>query len=72
MMGDCHEFHRDRVLGSRLFVIYINDIDDGITSLLLKFADDTKMARNIVTESDCDEPQKDLHLNVGRKLMTRY
>ena len=38
------EFHRDQysVLGPTLFVIYINDIDDGITSYLVKFAEETK------------------------------
>ena len=49
------------VLGLTLFIIYINDIDDGITSSLLKFADDTKRLRKVGTQADCEELQKDLH-----------
>ena len=49
------------VLGPTPFVIYINDIDDGITSSLLKFADDTKLLRKIGTQDDCEALQQDLH-----------
>ena len=49
------------MLGPTLFVIYINDIDDGITSSLLKFADDTKLLRKVGTQDDCEALQKDLH-----------
>ncbi len=31
------------VLGSILFLIYINDLEEGITSKLLTFEDDTKL-----------------------------
>ena len=36
------------VLGPCLFVIYINDIDDALSSKILKFADDTKIAASSI------------------------
>ena len=39
---------RGSVLGPLLFLIYINDLDECIKSLILKFADDTKIFRKIV------------------------
>ena len=35
------------VLGSLLFLIYIDDLEDGVASNILKFADDTKMFRRV-------------------------
>ena len=43
------------VLGPILFLIYINDIDDAIdvtTSVIMKFADDTKVVRIVESEED--------------------
>jgi len=36
------------VLGSVLFLIYINDLDEGIRNFKLKFADDTKMFGKVI------------------------
>ena len=35
----------ESVLGSILFLVYINDLDEGVTGTILKFADDTKLFR---------------------------
>ena len=48
------------VLGPTLFLIYINDLDDSITSNVLKFADDTKLFRKVNTDGDKQHLQNDL------------
>ena len=48
------------VLGPLLFLIYINDLDDNITSNVLKFADDTKVFRKVNTDGDKQHLQNDL------------
>ena len=48
------------VLGPILFLIYINDLDDSITSNVLKFADDTKLFRKVNTDVDKQHLQNDL------------
>ena len=48
------------VLGPVLFLVYINDIDLGLISKLSKFADDSKLCKNICTEADRDLLQQDL------------
>ncbi len=49
------------VLGSVLFIIYINDINIGLNNFIAKFADDTKIGNSVI--SDCDRPslQEDLY-----------
>jgi len=49
------------VLGPTLFLIYINDIDEAVTSLITKFADDTKLYKMIKTVEDAISLQEDLH-----------
>ena len=49
------------VLGPILFLIYINDLDDDITSKVLKFADDPKVFRKIKSDADRQHLQDDLN-----------
>ena len=46
----------------RTYIIlnYINDLDDSITSNVLKFADDTKLFRKVNTDGDKQHLQNDL------------
>ena len=48
------------VLRPVLFLIYISDLDDNITSNVLKFADDTKKFRKVNTDGDKQHLQNDL------------
>ena len=48
------------VLGPVLFLIYVNDIDDGLTCKISKFADDTKIASKVNTALDRETLQSDL------------
>ena len=40
------------VLGPILFLIYINDLEDDISSNVLKYADDTKAFRKVTNVTD--------------------
>jgi len=54
------------VLGTVLFFIYINDIDDSIEcAKFLKFADDTNVFSAVSTKNDIDRLQIDL-INLGK------
>ena len=58
------------VLGPILFLIYINDLEDDISSKVLKFADDTKVFRKVTNDTDktftgCSEKWQML-LNFGK------
>ena len=48
------------VLGPILFLIYINDLEEGVTSKILKFADDTKFFRKIEGNGDKQQLQDDI------------
>ena len=48
------------VLGPILFLIYINDLEDDISSKVLKFSDDTKIFRKITNDTDKQSLQDDL------------
>ena len=48
------------VLGPLLFLVYINDLDDEIINLLLKFADDTKLYGLVNNQQQMLELENDL------------
>jgi hypothetical protein len=48
------------VLGPLLFLIFINDIDEGITSKIWKFADDSKICNKVCNEADAEAVRADL------------
>lgn len=50
------------VLGPLLFIIYINDLDTGVSSNISKFADDTKLGRRIVSNDDKVTLQRELDM----------
>ena len=52
------------VLGPLLFIIFVNDLDDGVISKLLKFADDVKLIGQVASERDVDSLRADLQLLV--------
>ena len=49
------------VLGPLLFLIFINDLESGLLSSLLKFADDTKVFCQVNGERDREQLQADLN-----------
>ena len=53
------------VLGPLLFLIFINDLDENILCRLKKFADDTKLYREISSTNDCQTLQEDLDKLIG-------
>ena len=48
------------VLGPILFLVYINDLEEGVTGKILKFADDTKLFRKVKEIGDKQNLQDDI------------
>ena len=48
------------LLGPMLFLIYINYLEDDISSKVLKFADDTKVFRKVINDTDKQSLHDDL------------
>ena len=53
------------VLGPLLFLIYINDLDQGLKCKVSKFADDTKVATSVRNNDGCIKIQNDLNKLTG-------
>ena len=49
------------VLGPVLFLIFISDVDSALVSMILKFADDTKVLGKGNSDKDGEIIQQDLH-----------
>ena len=49
------------ILGPLLFIIYVNDIGDNISSHTRLFADDCTIYRDVSSKQDCDSLQEDLN-----------
>ena len=48
------------VLGPILFFVYINDLEEGVTGRILKFADDTKLFRKVKEIGDKQKLQDNI------------
>ena len=48
------------VLGPILFLVYINDLEEGVTGKILKFANDTKLFRKVKEIGDKQNLQDDI------------
>ena len=44
-----------------MFIIFRNDLDDGVVNKILKFADDTKIVSKVASEDQIKILQSDLH-----------
>ena len=51
-------------IGTFIFLIYTNDLDDKITSNVIEFAHNTKVFRKVNTDSDKQHLQNDLDRSV--------
>ena len=64
--GEVSNWKQGSVLGPKVFLICIKNLDDDITSKVLKFADDTHVFRK--TKSDADRH----HLQDDRNMLTEW
>ena len=49
------------ILGPNMFLLYVNDIPDYVSTTAKMIADDTKVYSEIKTTANCDTLQKDLN-----------
>ena len=62
------------VLGPFLFIVYVNDMPNVVSSDLYMFVDDTKLYRTITSESDCNILQQNLNnvIDWGNMWLTNF
>ena len=62
------------VLGPILFLIYVSDISDDVSSNVILFADDTKLYSRVERQEDCHTLQEDLNklVNWSEKWLMRF
>ena len=58
------------VLGPILFLVYVDDLEEGVTGNILKFADDTKLFRKTKEIGDKQKLQDDIDKLVGQLVVT--
>jgi len=54
-------YHKEQFLGPLLFLIFINNLPESISSSCSLFADDCLLYRKIETDNDCRVLQQDLY-----------
>ena len=52
---------RESALAPIVFLIYVNDMTEGVSSYISLFADDAKLLRKIGNHKDCEELLNDLN-----------
>ena len=60
MLIDYDTVSEGSVLGPILFLVYINDLEEGVTGNILTFADDTKLFRKTKEIGDKQKLQDDI------------
>ena len=53
-------YNKGSMLGPILFLVYINDLEEGVTGNILKFADDTKLFTKTKENGDKQKLQDDI------------
>ena len=48
-------------MGPTFFLIYVNDLENGLLSKVAKLADDTKLGGRAICPEDCEKIQEDLN-----------
>ena len=66
LVGNSSWVPQGSVLGPILFVVYINDIGEGVTGKILKFSDDAKLFRKTKEIGDKQRLQEDIDKLVER------